>query len=206
MPLPIAFYFQTARALEPTQAALMLVPMAVVSGVMAPFVGRLTDRTEPRWIAFAGFLIVAASLAWMSLLMTADRPFWQLLIPPAFLGLGLSGLWAPLATSATRNLPPALAGAGSGVYNMTRQVGSVLGSAAIAALISSRLAAELPGMPAEAAEQSNGELPAAVAEGFSTAMGQSLLLPIAAFLVGSVVVLFFEKPRVQSRAQSDKSA
>ena len=35
MPLPIAFYFQTARALEPTQAALMLVPMAVVSGVMA---------------------------------------------------------------------------------------------------------------------------------------------------------------------------
>ncbi|MBF4459902.1 MFS transporter [Pseudoclavibacter sp. VKM Ac-2867] len=205
MPLPIAFYFQTARALEPTQAALMLVPMAVVSGVMAPFVGRLTDRTEPRWIAFAGFLIVAAALGWMSLLMTADTPLWQLLIPPAFLGLGLSGLWAPLATSATRNLPPALAGAGSGVYNMTRQVGSVLGSAAIAALISSRLAAELPGMPADATEQSSGALPPAVAEGFSAALGQSLLLPIAAFLVGAVVVLFFEKPRAAAPSSSAES-
>ena len=52
----------------------------------------------------------------------------MLLIPAAFLGLGMSGIWAPLASTATRNLPPAQAGAGSGVYNMTRQVGSVLGS------------------------------------------------------------------------------
>ena len=36
MPLPLAFYYQVARGLTPTQAALMLVPMAVVSGIMAP--------------------------------------------------------------------------------------------------------------------------------------------------------------------------
>ena len=41
----------------------------------------------------------------------------------------------PLGATATRNLPMQSAGAGSGVYNATRQVGAVLGTAAIAALI-----------------------------------------------------------------------
>ncbi|WP_082513419.1 MULTISPECIES: DHA2 family efflux MFS transporter permease subunit [unclassified Leifsonia] len=198
MPLPLAFYYQVARGLEPTQAALMLVPMAVVSGVMAPFIGRLTDRIDPKWIAFTGFTIVALALAWMALIMTPDIELWILLIPNAFLGLGLSGIWAPLASTATRNLPPRQAGAGSGVYNMTRQVGSVFGSAAIAAILNARLAANLPGFDTGAAEQSSGggqALPAQIADGFTTAMSQSLWLPIVGFAVGAIVVLFFAKPK-----------
>ncbi|KQQ94681.1 multidrug MFS transporter [Leifsonia sp. Leaf325] len=198
MPLPLAFYYQVARGLEPTQAALMLIPMAVVSGVMAPFVGRLTDRVDPKWIAFTGFTIVALALAWYALIITPDIELWILLIPAAFLGLGMSGIWAPLASTATRNLPPRQAGAGSGVYNMTRQVGSVFGSAAIAALLNARLAANLPGFDTGAAEQSSGggeALPAAVAGPFTDAMAQSLWLPVIAFGVGALVVLFFAKPK-----------
>ncbi|MET0726040.1 MAG: DHA2 family efflux MFS transporter permease subunit [Leifsonia sp.] len=198
MPLPLAFYYQVARGLEPTQAALMLVPMAVVTGVMAPFVGRLTDRVDPKWIAFGGFTIVALSLTWMALIMTPDVELWILLIPAAFLGLGMSGIWAPLASTATRNLPPRQAGAGSGVYNMTRQIGAVFGSAAIAAILNARLAANLPGFDTGAAEQSSGggqALPAQIADGFTTAMSQSLWLPILGFAVGAIVVLFFAKPK-----------
>ena len=74
--------------------------------------------------------------------MTPDSPIWQLLLPMALLGIGNAFMWAPLATTATRNLPMHQAGAGAGVYNTTRQVGAVLGSAAIAALMESRLAAQ----------------------------------------------------------------
>ena len=62
-------------------------------------------------------------------------------------GFANAGIWAPLRSTATRNLPPRQAGAGSGVYNTTRQIGAVLGSAAIAALIQARLVAELPAGP-----------------------------------------------------------
>ncbi len=199
MPLPLAFYYQVARGLQPTQAALMLVPMAVVTGIAAPFVGRLTDRVNPKWIAFAGFTIVSLSLLWTALLITPDQELWVLLIPAAFLGLGMSGIWAPLASTATRNLPQAQAGAGSGVYNMTRQVGSVLGSAAIAAVLNARLVAELPGFDTQAAEQASsgsGGLPPQVLDGFTTAMAQSMLLPILGFAVGAIVVLFFTRPKV----------
>ncbi|MEJ3403674.1 DHA2 family efflux MFS transporter permease subunit [Rathayibacter sp. YIM 133350] len=196
MPLPLAFYFQVARGLEPTQAALLMAPSAVVSGFMAPVIGRLTDKVDPKWIAFGGFVIISASLIWMSSIITPDIPLWILLIPSATLGLGMSGIWAPLASNATRNLPPQKAGAGSGVYNLTRQVGSVFGSAAITALINARLTAELPGFSTQAAEQSGGgSLPAQVAGGFTTAMSQSLWLPIAGFALGAIVVLFFAKPK-----------
>jgi EmrB/QacA subfamily drug resistance transporter len=200
MPLPLAFYYQVARGLAPTQAALMLVPMAVATLIVSPLVGRLTDRVNPKWIAFVGFIVTAIGLVWTALIMSADVELWILLIPNAVLGIGMSGLWAPLATSATRNLPQAQAGAGSGVYNTTRQVGAVFGSAAITALISARLAVELPGFSAEAAEQasggSSGSLPPQIAAGFSDAMAQSLWLPVAAFAIGAVLMLFFAKPHV----------
>ncbi|MFD5865389.1 DHA2 family efflux MFS transporter permease subunit [Agromyces sp. NPDC127015] len=196
MPLPLAFYFQVARGLTPTQAALMLIPMAVISGVLAPLVGRLSDRVDPKWVSLAGLSTSALALSWYSALMGPDVSLWLLLLPSAVLGLGISGVFAPLASTATRNLPRDQAGAGSGVYTMTRQVGSVLGSAAIAALMSLTLAAQLPGFDAEAARAGGGALPAGLAGGFSAAMSQSLLLAVAGFVVCAGVVAFFAKPKV----------
>ena len=40
-----------------------------------------------------------------------------------------------------------------------------------------------------------GALPEALHEGFSTAMGQSILLPAAVILLGAAVALFFAKPQ-----------
>lgn len=197
MPLPLAYYFQVARGLSPTQAALMLVPMAVVSGVLSPLVGRFSDRVDPKWVALTGLSTSALALGCYAVLLGPDVPYWLLLLPSALLGLGVSGIFAPLASTATRNLPSALAGAGSGVYTMTRQVGSVLGSAAIAALMSYTLAAQLPGLDAEHARPGDDGAPTAeIAEGFSAAMAQSLWLAVAGFAVCAVVVAFFAKPKV----------
>jgi hypothetical protein len=40
-----------------------------------------------------------------------------------------------------------------------------------------------------------GALPPALHDGFSTAMGQSILLPAAVVLIGTAVALFFAKPQ-----------
>ncbi len=92
--------------------------------------------------------------------MHPDTPIWLFLLPSAVLGFANAGIWAPLRSTATRNLPPRQAGAGSGVYNTTRQIGAVLGSAAIAVLIQSRLASELPAAPAGASPMAFGGSPA----------------------------------------------
>jgi hypothetical protein len=75
----------------------------------------------------------------------------------------------------------------------------VLGSAAIAALLNARLAAELPGFDTQAAEQASAGssgMPPQVLEGFTAAMSQSMWLPILGFAVGALVVLFYAKPKL----------
>jgi EmrB/QacA subfamily drug resistance transporter len=194
MSLPLIFYFQLVLGLTPTESALMLVPMAVLSAGLAHPVGKLVDRVNPRNIAFVGAILLAISFVWYAAIMTPDVAIGWLLLPSAVLGLANACVWSPISTTVTRNLPQSQAGAGSGVYNTTRQVGSVLGSAAIAALMQIRLVAELPGGAPDGSEFS-GVLPAPLHDGFSTAMAQSMLLPAAVALMGAVIVLFFAKPK-----------
>lgn len=196
MALPQMFYLQLARGLTPTESALLLIPLAILSGVLAPFAGKLLDRTDPRFLLVPGLLLVGGSLGLYTALILNDAPIWAFLIPAAFMGIGNAGMWGPLATTATRNLPPRQAGAGAGIYNTTRTVGSVIGSASIAAFMQARLEANLPGAADADASFGGGALPPQVVEGFSTAMGQSLVLPIVVIGVGLIAVLFMRRPSV----------
>lgn len=194
MPVPLAFYFQVARGLDPTLAALMLAPMAIVSGVLGPFVGRLSDRIGPRWVTFAAFTVSAVAMLWYAATMTLDAPFWLLLLPSALLGIGVSGIFGPLASTATRNLGRTQAGAGSGVYSTTRQMGSVIGSAVLALLMNVSLAAQIRGF-VPGTIHPGAELSARDGAGLAAAMSQTVLLPAVAFGLCAVVVVFFTKPR-----------
>ncbi|GAA3885413.1 MFS transporter [Leifsonia kafniensis] len=204
MALPLMIFAQTVRGLTPTQSALLMVPMAVLAGALAPVTGKLVDRINPKWVALVGLLCLAGGLFWLGAILSADVPLWLLLLPMALIGVANAGIWAPLSTTATRNLSPADAGAGSGVYNTTRQMGGVLGSAGIAAIMQARLLAELPAASSDASGAgagagsgagASGALPEFLHAGYSAAMGQSLFLPAAVALIGAVAVLFFVKPK-----------
>ena len=192
MMLPVMFYAQVVCGLSPTRSALLIAPMAVSSGVLAPFVGQLTDRFHPRPILGFGFSVLAIALTWLSIDMTPTTPIWRLVLPLTAVGVGMAFIWAPLAATATRNLPSHLAGAGSGVYNATRQVGSVLGSAGMAAYMAARISDEMPAAPAGAAPSDLAvlQLPAFLHAPFSAALSQSMLLPAFAALFGIVAALF----------------
>ena len=193
MILPLMFYAQSVCGLTPTRAALLTAPMAVASGVLAPFVGRIVDRSHPRPIIGFGFSTLAISLLWLSVEMSPSTPIWRLALPLGAMGVGMAFIWAPLGATATRNLPVRLAGAGSGVYNTTRQVGSVLGSASMAAFMSARITAELPAAPMGAAPRAESDvtnLPELLHAPFAAAMSQSMLLPAFAALFGVVAAIF----------------
>jgi hypothetical protein len=196
MILPLMFYAQAVCGLSPTRSALLTAPMAITAGVLAPLVGRMVDRAHPQPIVGFGFSALAIGLTWLSIVMTPSTAIWELVLPFVVLGVASAFVWAPLTATATRNLPPQFAGAGSGVFNATRQVGAVLGSAGMASFMTSRITSELPLMPDGASGPPGGggkalQMPAFLREPFAAAMSQSMLLPafIALFGIGAALFL-----------------
>jgi EmrB/QacA subfamily drug resistance transporter len=192
MVFPVMFYAQGVCGLSPTRSALLTAPMPVTSGLLAPFVGRVVDRSHPRPVVGFGFSVLAIALTWLSIEMTPATALWRLVLPFIAMGIGSAFIWSPLAATATRNLPPHLAGASSGVYNTTTQVGAVLGSASTAAFMTSRISAEMPPMPGRPPhpEGTGLQLPEFLREPFAAAMSQSMLLPAFAALFGIAAALF----------------
>jgi EmrB/QacA subfamily drug resistance transporter len=202
MMLPLTFYAQEVCGLSPTRSALLIAPMAVANGVLAPIAGRIIDRHHPLPVLGFGFSALAISLTWLSVEMAPDTPVWRLVLPFFGVGAGMAFVWSPLTATATRNLPAEVAGAGSGVYNVVRQLGAVLGSAGMAAFMTPRIGAELPG-PSGGAGRAFGDglvLPEFLREPFAAAMSQSVLLPAFIALLGIVTALFLVSSAPAARA------
>lgn len=206
MMFPVLVWLQSVRGYSPTEAALLMAPQAVASIALAQPVGRLVDRIHPRILPTLGLGGFAVTLFALSRLMTPDSSIVAVCVAMTFVGVTGACIWGPLATTANRNLPIHLAGAGAGIYNTTRQVGSVIGSAAIAALMSARIAAHLGPQAAEgfggaeaASASAGAQLPPRVAEALSSAFAESLLMPAAVLVIGALAAVCLEQMRHHER-------
>ncbi|MCB4209038.1 DHA2 family efflux MFS transporter permease subunit [Arthrobacter sp. UM1] len=203
MPLPVMIYMQNVRGMTPTQTALMMAPMAVVSGVLAPFVGRRLRTARPGTYAAFGAGMNGLGMLLYAFTMAADTPIWWFLVVSAVMGVGSGFMWSPLSTGMSSSLAPHETGAGSGVYNAIRQSGAVLGSAVVAVLMESNIARELEGLGPRGgahAQQTGGEgalmggtLPEMLHGPFSTALGHSLIVPACAALVAAFIAAFMNR-------------
>ena len=194
--IPLMIYVQRVLNFSPTVAALLLLPSGLVSGALSGFIGKQTNTHDPKPFAITGLAVTSISIfATVWITDPQISPYWMLLIS-VFYGLGNSMIWGPLSMIATRNLDPALAGAGSSVYNTVRQVGAVIGSAAVAAAMSSQLAQRLGDEAAGHSE--TGPLPEFLHEPFAEAMSVALLLPAGVLVLGVAVAAMFAKTRTWS--------
>ena len=141
---PLTLFLQEIVGLSPIRAALVSLPGSVISGVVAPFAGRLSDRISAKWVVAFGFGMLAVAVAWLGLWIDADASPWRLLAPMAVFGIGSGSVFSPLANLATAGLDHRTAGAGAGAFNTNRQIGGVIGSAAIIAMLTSRLGHTIP--------------------------------------------------------------
>ncbi len=135
------FYAQIVRGLTPVQSALVFSPMAVVTGVLAPIVGRLSGRFDARLVPAIGFVTFAAGIVWLGMVMAPEAPVMVLIPPIALMGVANACIWAPLGAVVTHDVPPGQAGAAAGVFNTTRQTCAALGTAGVGAVINARLSA-----------------------------------------------------------------
>ena len=120
----IVFYLQAVRGFDPLKAALLLIPLPLVTSVMAPLSGWIADRIGARLPATIGLLIQAAALVWFSRI-TATTPY-----PADRCRPGRDGLWRRAVLSAQHQRghecqPNAAPGRASATLATLRQAGMV---------------------------------------------------------------------------------
>jgi len=167
--LPLTIYLQSVLGFSALKAGLALAPASLVSLFVAPVAGRLTDKIGGKYILMSGLVLFAIGIGWIGLIAKPDSN-WPVFVAPLLVtGLGMGCIFAPLVTTAMRNVQPQLAGAASGVLNTVRQVGLVIGTAAVGALLQNRLVSAMTTQ----ANARTGALPPGVRSRFVTQIHNS---------------------------------
>jgi MFS family permease len=141
--LPLTIYFQSVLGFSALKAGLVMAPASVVSMFVAPVAGRTTDKIGGKFILMSGLILFGAGMGWLALIANPDSSWLIFVAPLVVAGLGMGCIFAPMVTVALRNIDPRMAGAASGVLNTIRQVGLVIGTATVGALLQNRLVSSI---------------------------------------------------------------
>ena len=137
--LYITLYLQNVLGHSPMEAGLQLLPLTLLSLLVAPISGRLTAHVPLRIPLGLALLLIAVALVLMSP-VDADST-WTVLLP-GFLVAGVANgmVNPPLASVTIGVVHPSRSGMASGIGNTFRQVGTATAIAAYGAIFEHRVA------------------------------------------------------------------
>jgi EmrB/QacA subfamily drug resistance transporter len=115
------------------KAALALTPIAGAGLVVAPIVARLADRLPPRAIGIPALIGVSAGLFWLGSVPTEPR-YLEMLGPLILTGASMGAAFPAINIGAMGAVSGNQLGLGSGIVNMSRQLGFALGVAILVAV------------------------------------------------------------------------
>jgi EmrB/QacA subfamily drug resistance transporter len=121
----IVFYLQGVRGYDPLTAALLLIPLPVVSAIVGPLSGLLADHIGARIPATVGVLLQAAALVWFISQLSPTTPYLPIAFGLALMGLGGGMFWSPNTSAAMNSAPMPRLGIASATLATLRQTGMV---------------------------------------------------------------------------------
>jgi DHA2 family multidrug resistance protein len=130
--LPI--FLQNLHGLTANQTGLVILPGAIASAVTMAFVGKNANKLDARATVTIGtilFFIAMWMLARMTLVSGPAETFWPLIMR----GVGLGLIFVPLTSASMADLKVSELAQGTGMFNLTRQLGGSLGIAIMATLL-----------------------------------------------------------------------
>jgi EmrB/QacA subfamily drug resistance transporter len=127
------------------EAGLAIAPGPLMVALLSWPAGTLAGRVGPRRLVLPGVVCFAAACAWWAWQAGPTPRYATEMLPALVLtGIGVSLTFPVLAGAAVSGLPPDRSATGSAVFNMSRQIGGVVGVAALVAI----LGAGAPGLDA----------------------------------------------------------
>jgi DHA2 family multidrug resistance protein len=117
--LLLPLWLQQYMGYTATDAGWILAPVGLLAVLLTPFVGKFSNRVDPRWFATAS-MVVFAIVAWMRSRFTTQADLEALLVPTVIQGAAISCFFIPLVALALTGLRPDQIAAATGLNNFVR--------------------------------------------------------------------------------------
>jgi len=120
-------WLQTQMGYTATWAGIAAAPMGVLAIFVAPMMGRLMQRFDPRLLVTVAFVLFAGVSFWVSGFAT-NVDLGQLMLPRLFYGIGIAMFFIPLIALSVAGLPPERVAGASGLFNFMRMLAGAFGA------------------------------------------------------------------------------
>lgn len=118
-------------------AGLALAPGGIATLIMMPIVGKLTTKINPKFILFAGLVIVGYSMV-MMLRFNLFIDFQMAAMPRIVMGIGMGMVFVPLMSMAFATIPKEEMGNATSIFSLLRNIAGSFGIAIMTTILAQR--------------------------------------------------------------------
>ncbi len=130
----LPLYMQNMLGFTAFDSGLVLLPGAIIMGLMNPITGRLFDKFGARGLSIFGFAILVVT-TFLFTNLSSDTSFTYLAVMNAIRMLGIAMVMMPATTAGLNQLPEHLIPHGSAMNNTFRQVSGAVGTALLVTIM-----------------------------------------------------------------------
>ncbi|MEK4230252.1 MDR family MFS transporter [Solibacillus sp. FSL H8-0538] len=142
-------YVQNVRGISPFDAGLMMLPGALVMGIMSPITGKLFDKFGPRILAIIGLIIMTVSTYFLTKL-ELDTSYAYIITVYTVRMLGISLVMMPIMTNGLNSLPMKMNPHATAINNTAQQVAGAIGTAVLVTIMTNAIKEKAAELAAEA--------------------------------------------------------
>lgn len=121
----MSFYLQNVKDLTPQDAGIILITQPVLQALFSPIAGKLSDKTEPRFVASAGMFLLTIGLVFFCFLNT-DTSYTFIVANLAMMGLGFALFSSPNVNAIMSSVDKKHYGVASSTLATMRMIGQML--------------------------------------------------------------------------------
>ena len=201
--LLMPIYLQSIRHISPLHSGLLLLPGAIVMGIMSPITGKLFDKFGAKALALIGLTITAVTSYTFSQL-TLDTSYTTLILMYTARMFGMSMIMMPVMTNGLNQLPLRYTPHGTAMNSTLAQVSGAIGTALLITVMTNRTKSHIETMMQKAmagltskpsADELNALKQQIIAQGTVEGINDSFLVSVGIIIVALVLALFIKRAK-----------
>ncbi|WP_441894550.1 DHA2 family efflux MFS transporter permease subunit [Paenibacillus sp. YAF4_2] len=198
----LPLYLQNARGYTAMESGLLLLPGALVMGLLMPITGRLFDKFGAKWLSIAGMVVViATTLGFINL--TDSTSYTYLVLMSTGRRIGMALLMMPVQTAGLNQLPNRLNAHGTAISNTIRQVAGAIGTSLLVTILTTQTKSHLTDAMASGATEGVSQQQM-ITNATISGMNDAYLVIVGIGVVGLLLTFFLKRvPQATDEKSTD---